>query len=307
MSDAIDPQPVILVFGGGGQLGRALAELGAARDAGATVRVLDRATADISNADEVERAFAEHHPAAVINAAAYTAVDAAETEEALAFAGNALGPQYLAKSCAAAAVPLFHISTDYVFAGHGTVPWKPEDPVAPVNAYGRSKLAGEWAVRATHPDSYVFRTSWVYGETGKNFVKSMLRLGATRDELSIVSDQHGCPTYAMDLAAALLEIADARIAGRAFSPGIYHFSNQGATTWDRFADAVFEIAARHGYKRPRVNPITSAEYPVPAARPLWSVLDCGSTQREFGITIPAWRDSLERCMVRLMAEQESGS
>ena len=294
-----DPSPVILVFGGGGQLGRALAEAGPTRATEAVVTVLDQSTADITNADDLKRMFEKFRPAVVINAAAYTAVDAAESDEAMAFLGNAMGPHQLALACAAAHIPLLHVSTDYVFSGTGEVPWTPADPVAPLNAYGRSKLAGEWAVQAAHRDSYIFRTSWVFSPWGNNFVKSMLRLGASRDELAIVSDQHGCPTYALDLAAALLKISAGLLDGHSFTPGIYHFTNSGVTTWFDFADAVFEIAARSGYVRPRLRPIATSQYPTPATRPQWSALDCSQTTRHFDLAIPSWRDALQRCMERL--------
>jgi len=302
MNAARDSTPVILVFGGGGQLGRALAESGQSSSTEAVVVVLERSAADITNADDVMRVFEKFRPAVVINAAAYTAVDAAESHEAMAFRSNAMGPHNLALACAGAHIPLLHVSTDYVFPGTGEVPWSPADPIAPVNAYGRSKLAGEWAVQAAHRHSYIFRTSWVFSPWGNNFVKSMLRLGAARAELAIVNDQHGCPTYALDLAATLLKIAAGLLQGQSFTPGIYHFSNTGATTWFDFANAVFEIAARSGYVRPRLRPITTAEYPSPAARPQWSVLDCRATIRHFGLTIPAWRDALQRCMDRLAKE-----
>ena len=298
-----DSTPVILVFGGGGQLSSSLAELGPSCCAAAKVVDLDLAAADISKMDEVTRAFEKYSPVLVINAAAYTAVDLAESQEALAFAGNALGPHHLALACASAGIPLLHVSTDYVFSGAGNVPWRPADATSPLNAYGRSKLAGEWAVLAAHRNSYIFRTSWVFSPWGNNFVKSMLRLGASRDELAIVSDQHGCPTYALDLAEALLKIASGLLAGRSFTPGIYHFSNADATTWIDFADAIFEIAARGGYVRPRLRPIPTSEYPSPAERPLWGVMDCSETARHFDLTIPSWRDALQRCMDRLALEE----
>ncbi len=299
MNPKPDSTPVILVFGGGGQLGRALAELGPSLSTRAAVVVLDRASADITNAGQIEHAFQKLRPALIINAAAYTAVDAAESHEAAAFLANAVGPHHLALACAAARIPLLHVSTDYVFSGTGEVPWNPADPTAPLNAYGRGKLAGEWAVQAAHRDSYIFRTSWIFSPWGNNFVKSMLRLGASREELAIVSDQHGCPTYAVDLAEGLLLIAAGLLEGRPYPPGIYHFSNSGATTWFDFADAIFETAAAGGYVRPRLRPIPTSDYPSPATRPRWSVLDCSETTRHFGLTIPPWRDALQRCMDRL--------
>lgn len=294
-----DSKPVILVFGGAGQLGLSLAcqSSGYAQDA--SVVVLDRSVADIVDADSVNRAFEIHRPALVINAAAYTAVDKAESEEPKAFAGNALGPLHLATACAAASVPLFHISTDYVFAGTGNTPWKPDDRTAPISVYGRSKLAGEWAVLATHPCSYIIRTSWVFSPWGNNFVKTMLRLGSEREELSIVGDQRGCPTYAIDLADALLKIAVGIIAGQSYRPGVYHFSNREETTWFDFAESIFTISAKSGRSRPRLRSILTADFPSAAARPLWSVMNCEKTVSQFDLRIPTWIDALKRCMSRL--------
>lgn len=291
--------PRILVFGGGGQLGRSLAACAPQIAAHARLVVLDRASADISDAAAVDRAFQTIRPALVINAAAYTAVDRAESEEKQAFEGNALGPYHLARQCAEAAIPFFHVSTDYVFSGRNDRPWLPGDPTGPLNAYGRSKLAGEWAVTATHPGSYIFRTGWVFSPWGNNFVKTMLRLGSERDELGVVADQHGCPTYAPDLADALIRIALALIGGRSHRPGIYHFSNQGPTTWHAFASAIFDEVAKTGARRPLVRAITTPEFPTPAVRPAWSVLDLDATIREFGLGIPLWTDALDRCLKAL--------
>lgn len=291
--------PAILVFGGGGQLGRSLAACAPQVAGKARLVVLDRAVADITDADAVARAFDSTTPTVVINAAAYTAVDRAESEQAQAFAGNALGPYHLARECAAAGVPLFHISTDYVFSGKQGHPWRTDDPTAPPNAYGRSKLAGEWAVMATHPGSYVFRTAWVFSPWGNNFVKTMLRLGRERDELGVVHDQYGCPTYAPDLAAALVQAALGLLDGKPHRPGIYHFTNLEPTTWHAFACAIFDEAAGFGGPKPRVRAITTPEFPTPAARPAWSVLDLESTIAEFGLEIPTWRDALARCIAAL--------
>jgi len=298
-----EPQkPRILVFGGGGQLGRSLASSKAAGASDAELVVLGRDAADITDAAAVARAFESHRPHLVINAAAYTAVDRAESEESLAFAGNALGPHRLALHCAAAGIPFFHVSTDYVFSGKSDRPWRVDDPVDPPNAYGRTKLAGEWALRSAHRDSCIFRTSWVFSPWGNNFVKTMLRLGRERDELAVINDQHGCPTYAPDLADALLKIAVERLAGRAFKPGIYHYCNQGPTTWFDFATAIFDAVEKAGGRRPRVRPIPSSEYPSPAVRPAWSVLDIDGTIEGLGLEIPSWKDALGRCLDKLAAD-----
>jgi dTDP-4-dehydrorhamnose reductase len=296
MTPETSTKPRILVFGGGGQLGRSLAANREKISPDAELIVLDRATGDITDAAAVATAFESHRPSLVINAAAYTSVDRAESEEKQAFEGNALGPHHLARHCALIGIPFFHISTDYVFSGEGDQPWRENDVTGPVNAYGRSKLAGEWAVLSAHPGSYIFRTSWVFSPWGNNFVKTMLRLGADRDELNIVADQHGCPTYAPDLADALLQIALALLGGKSHRPGIYHYSNQGPTTWFAFATAIFEAVEKSGGRRTKTNPIPASAYPTPAARPGWSVLDLDTTIGEFGLEIPHWKDALTRCL-----------
>ena len=302
MSNPASGKPRILVFGGGGQLGMSLASFKSGVAPEAELIVLSRKEADITDAAAVSGAFENHQPQLVINAAAYTAVDRAESEESLAFAGNALGPHRLATHCAAAGIPFFHVSTDYVFSGTGDRPWRVDDPVDPLNAYGRTKLAGEWAVRCAHEDSYIFRTSWVFSPWGNNFVKTMLRLGRERDEVAVINDQYGCPTYAPDLADALLKTALGRLGGRAFKPGIYHYCNQGPTTWFDFASAIFDKVEKAGGRRPRVRPIPSSEYPSPTVRPAWSVLDIDGTIRGLGLEIPGWEDALDRCLDRLAAD-----
>lgn len=292
-------RPVILVFGGDGQLGSSLA-WHAPSFSGLDLRVLPWSEVAIYDAPLVADAMSRHKPALVINAAAYTAVDKAETDEAEAFKGNALGPWVLAKACAEAGIPLIHVSTDYVFSGECERPWLPDDPVGPLGAYGRTKLAGDWAVRATQPDSYIFRTSWVFSPWGNNFVKTMLRLGAERDELSIIDDQHGCPTYAPDLAAFLLQVARDRLFAGKGTPGMYHFCNKESTTWHGFASAIFASAAARGRKTPAVvKAIPTSAYPTPAKRPAWSVMDTSSTEKEWGVEIPTWQDALARCMSAL--------
>lgn len=288
--------PVVLVFGGDGQLGTSLAWHAPAFPE-LDVRCLMWSEVQIHDAAAVADAMARHQPALVINAAAYTAVDKAESDEAEAFRGNALGPWVLAKACADAGIPLIHVSTDYVFHGESDRPWLPDDPVGPLGAYGRTKLAGDWAVRATQPDSYIFRTSWVFSPWGNNFVKTMLRLGVERDELSIIDDQHGCPTYAPDLGRFLLHVARERLLHGKGVPGIYHFCNRNQTTWFGFASAIFEKAAASGRKTPStVKAIPTSAYPTPAKRPAWSVMDTTSTEQEWGLEIPTWQDALDRCM-----------
>ena len=218
----------------------------------------------------------------MVNAAAYTAVDAAENDAAAAYRANRDGPAELARLCAAAGIPLIHVSTDYVFDGDKPSPYVETDPVAPHGVYGASKLAGEQAVLASGAHAIILRTAWVYAATGRNFVRTMLALAQTRDPLSVVADQHGCPTAAADLAAAILAIAD-RIEADGWDDalsGVFHAAGSGETTWHGLALAVFEDAARHGAKIPTtVAAIATAEYPTPARRPANSRLDCGRLRR----------------------------
>ncbi len=296
-------RPVILVFGSRGQLGISI-QWCAPNFPDLEIHSLSRDEVEITDFNAVSTAIRNHKPAVVINAAAYTSVDKAESDEAVAFRSNALGPLALAKACAEAGVPMIHISTDYVFSGANDRPWIPGDPVSPLGTYGRTKLAGEWAVTTTQPDSYIFRTSWVFSPWGNNFVKTMLRLGAERDELSIIDDQHGCPTYAPDLAAALLEVARLRIFENRGKPGIYHYSNSEQTTWFGFASAIFEMAAAAGDKTPStLKPIPTSSYPTPAKRPAWSVMDTSSTEAMWDLNISNWKDALARCMLALREEQ----
>ncbi|HUB14655.1 MAG TPA: dTDP-4-dehydrorhamnose reductase [Acetobacteraceae bacterium] len=281
----------ILVTGGSGQVASAL---GAA--ATVPLRVVGRPAFDFDRPESIATVFAMVAPSLVVNAAAYTAVDAAERDEAAAYRANRDGPAELARQCAAAGVPLIHISTDYVFDGAKGVPYVETDVVAPQCVYGASKLAGEQAVLAACPRALLLRTSWVYAPTGKNFVRTMLNLGRTRDRLTVVADQKGCPTTAADLAAAILAIAARIEAGgwRDAYAGVFHAAGTGWTTWHGLATAVFQEAARHGGPVPRVDPITTADWPTPAKRPADSRLDCGKLAAVWGLRLPEWRASLGR-------------
>lgn len=274
----------LAVFGAAGQLGRALVRVAAAE--GVTVAAFDRATADITNAPAVRAALASAAADAVINAAAYTAVDKAESEPERAFAVNRDGARTLAAEAARLNLPLIQVSTDYVFDGTKQGAYVEDDPIAPLGVYGKSKAEGEAAVRAAHPTAIIVRTAWVYGREGANFVKTMLRLAAERDALRVVNDQHGCPTYADDLAAGLIAIA-ARP-----TPGTYHLTGTGATTWYDFARAILARAL----KTPRLEPIATAEYPTPARRPANAVLDCSKAKRTFAVELPPWNDGLSRML-----------
>ncbi len=269
-----------LVFGATGQVARELAMLDG-------VSCLGRDRADLSDPAACAAAIQAHAPRAVINAAAYTAVDKAEDEEALATVINAAAPAAMAAACARAGIPFVHISTDYVFPGTGETPWQPSDPVAPPNAYGRSKRAGEEAVIAAGGVQAILRTSWVVSAHGHNFVKTMLRLGAERDRLSIVGDQIGAPTPARAIAAACLEIAHQLIAAPGKS-GLYHFQGAPLVSWAGVAREIFaqaELACE-------VVEIATSDYPTPAVRPLNSRLDCAALETVLGIPQPDWRAGL---------------
>jgi dTDP-4-dehydrorhamnose reductase len=291
---------VILLFGANGQLGQELSRTCAER--GVALAALSRAQADIADADAVHGAIAAHRPALVVNAAAYTKVDLAESEVEAARQGNEIGPKLLAQSCAAASLPLVHVSTDYVFDGTKSGAYVETDPVAPTGSYGRSKAAGEEAVRAAHPRHVILRTAWVYGEFGNNFLKTMLRLAATRDELRVVADQRGCPTATDDLAAAILTIAPRLTAGEDVW-GTYHFAGTGATTWHGFASRIVAAQAPLTGRAPRVTPITTADYPTPARRPANSELDSEKFARAFGFRAQRWEEQTDRITRALIAAQ----
>jgi len=279
----------LLVFGETGQVATELRRKG-----GADLVALGRGAADLTDPEACAAAIAASGAEAVINAAAYTAVDRAEAEEALATRINGAAPGAMARECAARGLPFLHVSTDYVFPGTGTAPWRPEDGVAPLNAYGRSKLAGEEAVRAAGGPHAILRTSWVFSAHGANFVKTMLRLAETRDRLTVVADQIGGPTPAAAIAAALLAMARAMAAGQ--GGGTYHFAGAPETSWAGFARETF---SRAGLGRMQVEDIASAAYPTPAARPLNSRLDCQALERDFGIPRPDWRAGLEAVLKEL--------
>lgn len=286
----------ILVTGGSGQLASALA------GAPGVMRV-GRPAFDFDRPETIEATFRAAGPRMVVNAAAYTAVDAAETDVDAAYRANADGPAILAQLCAAADVPLIHVSTDYVFNGTKETPYREIDAVDPQGVYGASKLAGEEAVRDAGGKSIVLRTAWVYAPTGKNFVRTMLTLGKTRDRLTVVADQFGCPTTAADLADAILAIIG-RIDEAGWDPsydGIFHAAGSGETSWHGLAVATFEEAARHGAKMPVVVPIATSDWPTPAKRPANSRLDCSRLDAAFGVRLPHWRGSLARTVDTIFA------
>jgi dTDP-4-dehydrorhamnose reductase len=292
MPDEHSPKRPILVTGGSGQVASALV---AAADVRPLVRV-GRPQFDFDRPKEMLELVRGIAPAVIVNTAAYTAVDRAETDAGAAQRANAEGPAALAEYCALTSIPLIHISTDYVFDGLKGAPYAETDPTNPATVYGATKLAGEQAVLATCPRAIVLRTSWVYATSGRNFVLTMLRLAQARDRLGVVADQVGCPTAAADLAAAILAIVD-RIEARGWSDafgGIFHAAGTGSVNWHGFACATFEQASRHGLRPPTVDPITTSDYPTPARRPPDSRLDCRKLERVFSLRLPPWQDSLAR-------------
>jgi dTDP-4-dehydrorhamnose reductase len=293
--------PPILVTGGTGQLASALGAAG-----GGTVRVVGRPTFDFDRPESIVTGFRDTTPWLVVNTAAYTAVDTAEDDVEAAYRANRDGPGALAQLCAAAGVPLIHISTDYVFDGTKAAPYVESDTTNPTGVYGTSKLAGEQDVLAAGGQAIVLRTSWVYAPTGKNFVRTMLRVGAERDRLRVVADQRGCPTTAADLADAILAIAARlRDGWRDSYTGVFHAAGSGETTWHGLAVATFEEAARFGARVPVVEAITTADYPTKAKRPADSRLDCGKLAAVFGVRLPAWRPSLARTIDAVFAARQA--
>jgi dTDP-4-dehydrorhamnose reductase len=284
----------LLILGAGGQVGRELGRF--AWPAGYGVAALDQAALDITQRAAVFAAVARGRPDIVINAAAYTAVDRAESEPQTAWASNCTGPANLAAACHEAGAALIHLSTDYVFDGSKPAPYREDDPVNPLGVYGQSKEAGDRAVRDALPRHVILRTAWVYSAHGHNFVKTMLRLGGERPVLRVVADQTGSPTSAADIAGAIGAIAECLSSGGDTRWGTYHFAGAGAVTWHGFAKAIFELAAQYDSTRrrppPLVEAITTADYPTPARRPANSVLDCTRIGETFGIIPRPWGAAL---------------
>jgi dTDP-4-dehydrorhamnose reductase len=289
----------ILVTGGEGQLARALAD--AAR--GRAIARVGRPGFDFDDPATIAATLERVAPALVINAAAYTAVDKAEQDEAAAYRANRDGPGILARSCAQAAIPLIHVSTDYVFDGLKGAPYVEDDAPNPTGVYGASKLAGEQAVLDACPRAIVLRTSWVYAATGKNFVLTMLNAARKAPRLRVVGDQRGCPSAAIDLADAIWAIATRLDAGWSGSfGGVFHLAGTGETTWHGLAVAAFAEAARHGLTAPPVDAIATADWPTPARRPPDSRLDCAKLAAVFGVAMPPWRETLGRVIDTVFAE-----
>ncbi len=286
----------LLVTGAGGQVGR---ELVRAAGFGGEVVGLTRSDLDVTDREAVRRVVERYAPAAVINAAAYTAVDRAETEPDLAFSVNRDGPAHLAAACAAAGIPLVHFSTDYVFDGTKGVPYTEADPANPLGVYGQSKWAGEEAVRERLDRHVILRTSWVFSAHGHNFVKTMLRLSREREVLRVVADQRGNPTAAADIARLALEVAHRAATDPDAPRGTYHVAGAPATTWHGLAEAVVQEARQHGARAVRIEPIPTSAYPTPARRPPDARLDTGRLAEVWGIEPPPWRAALRRVVAEL--------
>ncbi|MBD0367382.1 MAG: dTDP-4-dehydrorhamnose reductase [Flavisolibacter sp.] len=286
----------ILVTGANGQLGSEL------RDIAGSFRhhiflFEDRTGIDITNDQDITSYFSIHAPQYCINCAAYTAVDKAETEEEQALAVNVQAVKNLAAACNQYGAKFIHISTDYVFDGTANKPYKEEDAPHPVNRYGQSKLMGEIEAQKESNQTIILRTSWVYSVYGNNFVKTMLRLMQSRPQINVVADQQGSPTYAADLAAAIMHIIDSGV----WVPGIYHFTNEGETTWFQFAEAIKELYSLNC----TIQPIKTEQYPTPAKRPKYSVLDKEKIVRTFQIRLIPWQQSLSTCLLRLKKQKQN--
>ncbi|MBY0474170.1 MAG: dTDP-4-dehydrorhamnose reductase [Nitrosomonas sp.] len=294
----------ILIIGAAGQLGTELCLR--SKERGYKFVGVDYNELDITNESSTMAFVDQVKPTVIINAAAYTAVDRAETDIASAFAVNREGPLYLARSCVKADIPLLHVSTDYVFDGEKSTPYHETDAPNPGGVYGQSKLEGETAVANTLDKFITLRTAWVFSATGQNFVRTILRLAQQRDELSVVADQTGAPTWAGDIAEVLLEIVDRIHQGKAITWGLYHYTGVPVTTWHAFAETICQQAFNLGMlrKKPFIKPISTSEYPTAAKRPQNSALACARIQEELLISQADWRKGLEHVLIQWKKNNE---
>ena len=295
----------IAVTGQNGQVARALDEIAGRH--GHEVVLLGRPALDLADPSTIAPALRDARVGAVINAAAYTAVDKAESEPDLAEAVNGAGAGAVAAAAADLGLPVLQVSTDYVFDGTKPSPYVEEDAVGPLGAYGRSKLAGERAVAAANPRHAILRTAWVYAPYGANFVRTMLRIAGSKSEVNVVADQRGCPTSALDIATTLLGVA-ARLAEApddASLTGVFHMAARGEAVWADVAEAVFAASRAKGGPSATVHRITTAEFPTQAARPANSRLDCAKLERVYGLALPDWHGPLERTVSRLLNDAKS--
>jgi dTDP-4-dehydrorhamnose reductase len=280
----------IVVFGASGQLGQCLKQVAGLKQIN-NIIFPPETEANILDTEAISKVFEQYKPAYVINCAAYTAVDKAEDDIDMARKINKTGAANLATQCKDKGAVLVHISTDFIFKGDKPYPLVESDIAEPISIYGLTKLEGEQDIESILPQYYILRTSWLYSEYGNNFAKTMLKLGAERDELKIIADQVGTPTYAIDLAGAVLDI----ITSGSQNYGIYHYSNEGVTSWYDFAKAIFDLAG----SKVKAYPIRTSEYPTRATRPAFSVMDKAKIKTTFNIQIPYWRDSLAVCLEKL--------
>ncbi len=290
-------KPLILVTGGSGQVGTGIAQANRGRF---EIVAPARGKLDLTDRDSIQAMIASRDWAAIINCAAYTAVDKAESDRDAAFAINGEAPGIMAKAAADRGIPLLHVSTDYVFDGTKDGFYNEDDPVAPLGVYGASKEAGERALLEAGRRHLILRTAWVVSPWGNNFVKTMLRLGAEREKLGVVADQVGCPTSAADIADTLLVLTERVLAGNDAPTGTYHFVNAGQASWHDLATHVFKRAAQHGRVAPKVDAITTADYPTPARRPANSRLATDKISRDFGITPRLWQDAIDDILETLL-------
>lgn len=301
VADHITSKTRVLVVGASGQLARSIALLSnEARSDSFDYQLLGRPDIDITDAASIENALDRVAPDIIVNASAYTAVDMAETEIETAFALNRDGPAALAKATASRDLPIIHVSTDYVFDGTKPAAYTEADRPNPQCVYGRSKYEGELCVAAANPRHIIIRTSWVYSEFGKNFVKTMLRLACERSALRVVADQYGNPTYAPDLANAIAAIIGNLSGAQWKAWGIFHLAGTGGTTWHGLAEAAVAVAEEHGKNKVRVIPIATSDYQTAASRPANSQLNCESAFNVFGVALPTWESGVRRCVENLM-------
>ena len=300
-------EQTLIIIGSNGQLGWELVRRG--RRNGFDVLAVDYPEIDITDPASIKARIPSRACGCVINAAAYTAVDKAELEPHAAFAVNRDGPSYLARHCSDIGLPLIHVSTDYVFDGTKSEAYTEQDTVLPIGVYGESKAAGEAEIEKYLPRQHIIlRTAWLYGVNGQNFVKTMLELGRERSVVKVVADQRGCPTYAADLADAILTVVEKGIEGGSDLWGIYHYCGSGTTTWHGFAETIFQLAGQYeNLVLEELVPIETTEYPTPAKRPPNSVLDCRKIEKDFGIRPRPWREALGKMLSALYTQYPKGA
>ena len=292
----------ILITGADGQLGRELINQGQLK--GFSVQTPSEDDMDITDLEKIDRCMAFHQPEVVINAAAYTQVDKAESEATLAFAVNTTGSANLARMCAKNKIPLVHISTDYVFDGQKGTSYLETDAISPIGVYGRSKADGEIEIRSHLKEHIILRTSWLYGIHGHNFAKTILKLATTKPKIRVVADQYGSPTNAADLAQTILIISDRMQFNNDVDWGTYHYCGQGVISWYNFAEKIVGLARLYAdVKTTRIEPIATADYPTRAVRPIYSALDCSRIQKHFGINPKPWQKSLEITIKELLVRR----